>query len=164
MRGSRLEKSASAIAGEFTTKFKFIYLKNSSTWNANAVSWTNALFDTPKWMPPDDFTNLNDGIRCNFNGVVRVFAHVSLGPASSTRGAPKMRIVGAQDIESEVEAKTGYIRNTINHKDSSLHIAGFMFEVVGGEILHVQNQRATTATTVINPPANGSFFLAERFA
>ena len=58
----------------------------------------------------------------------------------------------------------GYIRDTTDHDNSSLHLPTFVYEFSGGDYLELKIDRESSVTAAVNLTANYSYLYIRRIA
>ena len=136
-------------------------ISNSGTPNANTVAWVDVPLDVTDFVDTG-FTISGNGIRCDFDGRVIATGHIGF-TAAQTRVSPNIRLASTGTVNQNVKGKSGYIRNSANHQQSSCTIPGYEFEVVNGDIITLQSIRESTNGNLVPLDAGGGFLRLERF-
>lgn len=140
---------------------KLAQISNGTSTNANNNDWTEVPLTVVDEEDVGHFTVVGNGIRCDFDGRVKITAHLA-ATSSVQRASPGIRLQSTGTINQNVQGLTGYIRAVSGHNNSTSSIPGYLASVINGDIITMQSQRqgsAGTANTIIG----GCYLLLERY-
>ena len=141
---------------------EYAQLRNAVATNVNAFTdWTTVPMGITDYTV-GQLAVSGDGIQCQFSGVIKVTAHLSYFGNQTARTNPIIRLAGPVATPQIVQGKSGYIRDSSGHDESSVTIPGIIFNVTAGEVVTVEVKRETTATGAVTIPIGGSYLLVER--
>lgn len=146
------------------TYYGYMQVSNgASTTNINAATTDNQpVLGTLGLSDSSDFTHdsANNRVTCNFDGVIEV--DVSLGVQANTARYNGRLYVTQNGTRASAPGKTGYIRNTSGHNESSMHVNGFLLSVSDGDQISIIIDRESTATGAATQVANETLLSVRR--
>lgn len=148
------DKIATEIAaGGGAPAFHYVQLADTSSQNINAAATDNLVtWNTQDHIDGDSFshtTGLNPSrVTFDVTGKYEIMVLLNLsGSATRYNGRVKLRIDGTTTLRPR--GKSGYIRNTTGHAESSLTIPGYIYEATAGEYVEVLVDRESTNTSTV---------------